>query len=165
MDFRRLDLLTSSLTAFRTFADLINAEGGYRPTIRISGPQATALADAYDLCQFARGDSRTAVRDVIKPIRKPAAPAPRKPRGPSKAEIARTIATIAADPRVDEVSWVEVWDEPAFDLNYRHPWISPVTGNCFDTQRTVAGALNALRFIYADPTADAEWDDVPEAQG
>jgi hypothetical protein len=163
MDFRKLDLLTSSLTSFATFTALVNAEGGYRPTIRISGPQTTTLADAYDLYQFARGDARRAVRDVLRDIRRPAAPRkPAAPRGPSKAQIARVIATLSADPRVAEVSWVDSWDEPAFDIQYRYPWVSGSTSTGFDAEPTVQGALDAVAHLYSDPTANGEWDDAPD---
>lgn len=59
-----IDITTAALTAFATLADLVNAAGNYRPTIR---PDATdrryeVLADAYDRAQRDRGDSRRAWR-------------------------------------------------------------------------------------------------------
>jgi len=43
--------------------DLLNAEGGYRPTLRADlDPDATVLADIYDFLQARRGDPRRAYR-------------------------------------------------------------------------------------------------------
>lgn len=61
-----LDWLTAQITAFRTFDALINAEGGYRPTLmarhRRNGWLYEALAEAYDEAQKKRGDVRRAHR-------------------------------------------------------------------------------------------------------
>lgn len=60
-----LNWLTAELTAFKTFDALINAEGGYRPTILVRGRGAwkfEALAEAYDQAQRGRGDARRAHR-------------------------------------------------------------------------------------------------------
>jgi hypothetical protein len=65
----RLDLLTQQYTAFRSFAAMLDAVGGFFPSLRTvsSSPAAecrelTELADAYDAEQAARGDSRRAFR-------------------------------------------------------------------------------------------------------
>lgn len=65
-----LDALTRRLTAFNSFHDLLDAKGGYRPSLRcISGcpsgqniPELKRLADAYDQVQAQRGDPRRAFR-------------------------------------------------------------------------------------------------------
>ena len=64
------ELLTQKHTAFPSFAALLNAQGGYWPSLRtISGcpvgeneTELTDLADAYDTAQQTRGDSRRACR-------------------------------------------------------------------------------------------------------
>lgn len=64
-----LDSLTTKHTAFPSFAAMLAAEGGYRPSI-YPGRFATAeevaelraLADAYDAAQAERGDTRRAHR-------------------------------------------------------------------------------------------------------
>jgi hypothetical protein len=53
----RLDVLTQEQTTFTSFWDLVNAKGGFRPTLA-----CTALADAYDEAQAGRGDARRAER-------------------------------------------------------------------------------------------------------
>jgi len=92
------------------------------------------------------------------------AKAERKPRGPSKKEVARVEATLAAHPAVQFVEWREEWDVPAFWVVYRFPYVSTATGNCFDSEETVAGALAAVQAVVADPDASAEWED-DEVQG
>jgi len=65
-----LDALTRRLTAFNSFHDLLDAKGGYRPSLRcVSGcpggqniPELKRLADAYDQAQAERGDPRRAFR-------------------------------------------------------------------------------------------------------
>lgn len=59
------DYYTQKLTAFRTFRALIQAEGGYRPTLLARGPRDWRyrfLADEYDAWQEKRGDPRRAYR-------------------------------------------------------------------------------------------------------
>ena len=62
------EVLTRRLTAFAAFADLLNAAGGYRPSIYTSGRNAAensehgALARIYDAVQERRGDPRRAFR-------------------------------------------------------------------------------------------------------
>lgn len=90
------------------------------------------------------------------------AKAARKPRGPSRAQIARVEATLAAHPAVQYVEWREGWDVPAFWIVYRFPFISTATGNCFDAEETVAGALAAVQAVESDPDAGAEWEDDEE---
>lgn len=71
-DYNILDSITSSVSAFSTFNELVNAEG-YRPTIRCGkyapkgskGPERRRLkllADAYDVAMELRNDSRRAFR-------------------------------------------------------------------------------------------------------
>lgn len=60
-----LDKITRNHSAFDTFEDLLNAAGGYRPTIRCNGKggdERRRLDDAYDRAQEARGDLRRAFR-------------------------------------------------------------------------------------------------------
>jgi hypothetical protein len=63
------DNLTANLTAFDTFANMLNAQGGYRPSLHTSerntdknAPALRRLADLYDEAQAARGDARRAYR-------------------------------------------------------------------------------------------------------
>lgn len=63
-----LNGITKKLTAFASFADLLNADGNYRPSIYLrKGDYETNrakmdLALAYDDAQAARGDNRRAFR-------------------------------------------------------------------------------------------------------
>lgn len=58
-----LDAITAHVTAARTFRELVEAEGNYRPTIRLDqGFTHEALADLYDAAQQHRGDGRRAYR-------------------------------------------------------------------------------------------------------
>lgn len=63
-----LDQLVREHTAFESFDDLLNASGGYRPSLRCGvgisrfENELTIIADAYDKCQADRGDSRRAFR-------------------------------------------------------------------------------------------------------
>jgi hypothetical protein len=57
-----LDTLTANNSVFATFAELLDAKGGYRPTIHLDSADKRALADAYDAEQAARGDTRRAYR-------------------------------------------------------------------------------------------------------
>jgi len=62
------DSLTRTHTSFASFDALLNAEGGYRPSIYMrerdhkGNVERVALALAYDDMQSARGDSRRAFR-------------------------------------------------------------------------------------------------------
>lgn len=58
------DRLTRSLTAFDSFAELLNAAGNYRPTIFERDADHRRLADLYDAAQAERGDSRRAYRGL-----------------------------------------------------------------------------------------------------
>ncbi|QQG66337.1 hypothetical protein [Desulfobulbus oligotrophicus] len=63
MPFFYLDQLTVKYTAFPRFADLLEAGGGYRPSLRTSVSSSQAmLAGAYDRAQSRRGDKRRAFR-------------------------------------------------------------------------------------------------------
>nr|WP_321465135.1 hypothetical protein [uncultured Desulfobulbus sp.] len=58
-----LDQLTIKHTAFPRFSDLLNAGGGYRPSLGTSSStEKSVLADAYDKAQGLRGDRRKAFR-------------------------------------------------------------------------------------------------------
>ena len=60
-----LNQTTKKYTAFESFEDMINAEGGYRPSLRSESiPDLKILADFYDKAQEARGDGRRAHRSV-----------------------------------------------------------------------------------------------------
>lgn len=52
-----LDKLTRKLTAFGSFAELVNAGGDYRPTLVVSD-DATQLANAYNFEQRRRGTGK-----------------------------------------------------------------------------------------------------------
>ncbi len=56
------DALTNDFTAFLSFAELVQAPGGYRPSINIRKKGRKRLADLYDQEQAYRGDSRRAHR-------------------------------------------------------------------------------------------------------
>lgn len=63
----RADELTKKLTAFDSFADLLNGGfhgkvTGYRPSFTKQNQDTRELADLYDRAQEARGDSRRAFR-------------------------------------------------------------------------------------------------------
>jgi len=63
------DQLTAKYTAFRTMQEMLNAKGGYSPSLRTQSAatyqeriELGLLADAYDAYQGARGDPRRATR-------------------------------------------------------------------------------------------------------
>lgn len=61
----RLDAISKAQTAFLSFAALLDARGGYRPTINVRDAGEAAadmafLAEQYDLHQERRGDPRRA---------------------------------------------------------------------------------------------------------
>jgi len=63
------DQLAAKHTAFRSMDDLLNAKGGFYPSLRIQSSKKAQdreelgrLADAYDAYQAARGDARRALR-------------------------------------------------------------------------------------------------------
>jgi hypothetical protein len=56
------DVLTRKHTAFSSFSGLVNAKGGYRPTLRNDDPEVWALAEMYDEYQACQGDARRAYR-------------------------------------------------------------------------------------------------------
>lgn len=55
---RHEDRLVRKHTGFTSFADLLDARGGYFPSLDVSSPERLAIADAYDRAQEARGDER-----------------------------------------------------------------------------------------------------------
>jgi len=60
-----LNQTTRKYTAFESFNDMVNAEGGYRPSLRSESiPDLKILADYYDKAQEAKGDRRRAHRTV-----------------------------------------------------------------------------------------------------
>lgn len=56
------DETTRRFTAFEDFGALLDAAGGYFPSLNVGRPPLAALADAYDAAQLARGDTRLAHR-------------------------------------------------------------------------------------------------------
>ena len=60
------ELLTQKHTAFGSFRGLLDALGGYHPSLICSDPEhgaeRTDLADQYDAAQARRGDPRRALR-------------------------------------------------------------------------------------------------------
>jgi hypothetical protein len=72
-DAAQLDRLVAYYTGFKTLEQMLNAAGGYRPTIRCTREvnarasekelaDLLAIADAYDAAQAERGDPRRAFR-------------------------------------------------------------------------------------------------------
>ncbi len=63
---RELNQITRRWTAFPSFAALLDAEGGYRPSLGCPDTAKVGalrvLADAYDASQAERGDPRRAMR-------------------------------------------------------------------------------------------------------
>lgn len=63
---KELDRITRAISGFDSFEDLLNAKGGYRPTIMISRYPFVSderfLADQYDIYQAERGDNRRVYR-------------------------------------------------------------------------------------------------------
>lgn len=61
-----LEHLTRAHTAFGSFRQLVDAPGGYSPSLICSAPEHGAdrseLADSYDTIQQRRGDPRRACR-------------------------------------------------------------------------------------------------------
>jgi hypothetical protein len=69
MQNERIEQLVRKYTASKTLDELLNAAGGYRPSIRCLSARTeeeraelTLLADAYDTAQELRGDPRRAYR-------------------------------------------------------------------------------------------------------
>lgn len=62
----KLHKLANEHTGFRNFRELIDAKGGYVPTIPTTETWGKTLADAYDIAMFARGDDRRAYRRNVK---------------------------------------------------------------------------------------------------
>ncbi len=62
------DELTAKYTSFENMKSLLNAEGGYRPSIQVNSTEGQehfdlwVLAQTYDLEQKLRGDERRAFR-------------------------------------------------------------------------------------------------------
>lgn len=56
------NFLTRTHTAFQSFDKLLNAPGGYFPSLNVGKPAIKLLADEYDKAQAARGDGRRAFR-------------------------------------------------------------------------------------------------------
>lgn len=73
LSFNRLDDLTTANSCFRSFDDLLNAKGDYRPTIDCSDADRLELADGYDAAQAKRNDPRRAFRsrDPLNPANRP----------------------------------------------------------------------------------------------
>lgn len=60
-----LDEIVKLETAFECMDDLVNAKGGYFPSLWCVSPRILAIADAYDLIQAQRGDPRRAFRSNL----------------------------------------------------------------------------------------------------
>lgn len=71
MNITKLDQITRQLTAFRSFQDLLDAEGNYRPSIYLQTWESWTLAEAYDRAQEGRGDPRRAYRGGKWPLSRP----------------------------------------------------------------------------------------------
>jgi len=59
---KQLDRIAREETAFTSFADLVNTNRNYRPSIDQSNARLVILADAYDQEMLNRGDERRAYR-------------------------------------------------------------------------------------------------------
>ena len=57
-----VDTLTAKHTAFSCFRDLIEAKGGYFPSLNVANPERLLIADTYDVCQAKLGDPRRICR-------------------------------------------------------------------------------------------------------
>jgi hypothetical protein len=63
MQTNRANELTTKHTAFKNFSRMLNAAGGYSPTLRPDiDPELAELADLYDAAQSDRNDPRRAYR-------------------------------------------------------------------------------------------------------
>lgn len=61
-DLTSLDDICANFTGFDSFDDLLNAKGGYFPSLDVSYRVFWKLANAYDRAMEDRGDSRRAFR-------------------------------------------------------------------------------------------------------
>jgi hypothetical protein len=87
---KNLDRIVKAHACFASFEDLVDAKGGYRPTLRIDeSDELCELAVAYDAFQASRGDTRRAFvpggRDALDTLH------------PVKAFKARCEAKVSAD--------------------------------------------------------------------
>jgi hypothetical protein len=71
MNIEALDHITRNLSAFESFQDILDAQGGYRPSIYLVSPASWTLAEAYDKAQEERGDPRRAFRGGRWPLNRP----------------------------------------------------------------------------------------------
>lgn len=62
IDRTPLDAIVQKHTAFASMDEMLNAKGGYFPTIYVKDAQKKQMADEYDRLQYLRGDSRRAYR-------------------------------------------------------------------------------------------------------
>ena len=60
------DQLAKKLTAFDSMDALINAAGGYFPSLNVASKDGKTLADHYDFIQQALGDPRRVARYSIR---------------------------------------------------------------------------------------------------
>lgn len=58
----KCDRICRAKTAFGSFAELVDAHPGYRPSLEVADEDLEDLADAYDAEMEARGDPRRAYR-------------------------------------------------------------------------------------------------------
>lgn len=63
------DTLAIRHTAFSSMDELLNAPGGYRPSLNVATAEVRELADQYDYIQESLGDPRRAARYSIRPRR------------------------------------------------------------------------------------------------
>jgi len=56
------DALVAKWTAFPTMEQMLNAKGGYRPSLYVFRREVKIIANEYDRLQEARGDTRRAFR-------------------------------------------------------------------------------------------------------
>ena len=64
-DDTRADALTQKHTAFNTFAELLDAMGGFYPSLNVANAEKLELADMYDEAQQLREDGRRVCRYFI----------------------------------------------------------------------------------------------------
>ena len=56
------DQLVRKYTGFEDMEELLNAKGGYYPSFQVDNSEIDQLANIYDAYQYARGDTRRALR-------------------------------------------------------------------------------------------------------
>jgi len=142
MNFSHLNYIVFRFTAFSSFEAMVNAEGGYRPTIRCydervfsaaERAELVELADAYDAFQAARGDERRAYRGSQYV---PPAPAPEELEEPSEVKVRMLKAG-------DQVSLFR-------NQGDRYGWVLAVRGDVALVEYEMPSGVTYLNLVPAD---------------